>query len=76
MCSVFNICQPDDLLVFVRRVKMNYEFDIYGLIRNMLMVIVLIIGFFSHNWDFVNSLTLYSIATSLIDISVNMKNRN
>lgn len=55
---------------------MNYEFDIYGLIRNTLMVIVLIIGFFSHNWDFVNSLTLYSIATSLIDISVNMKSRN
>ena len=55
---------------------MNYEFDIYGLMKNMLMVIVLIIGFFSHNWDFVNSFILYSIAASLIDISVNMKSRN
>ena len=54
---------------------MNYKFDIYGLMRNMLMVIVLIIGFFSHNWDFVNSFILYSIAASLIDISVNMKSR-
>ena len=55
---------------------MNYEFDIYGLMRNMLMVIVLIIGFFSHNWDFVNSFILYRIARSLVDISVNMKSRN
>lgn len=52
---------------------MNYEFDIYGLMRNMLMVIVLIVGFFSHNWDFVNSFILYSIAASLVDISVNLK---
>ena len=55
---------------------MDYKFDIYGLMRNMLMVIVLIIGFFSHNWAFVNSFILYSIAASLIDISVNMKNRD
>ena len=55
---------------------MDYQFDIYGLMRNMLIVIVLIIGFFSHNWDFVNSFILYSIAASLIDISVNMKNRD
>lgn len=54
---------------------MNYQFDIYGLMRNMLMIIILIIGFFSHNWDFVNSFILYSIAASLIDISVNMKSR-
>ena len=52
---------------------MNYEFDIYGLMRNVLIAIVLIIGFFSHNWDFVNSFILYSIAASLIDISVNLK---
>lgn len=56
--------------------KMDYEFDIYGLIRNMLMVIVLITGIFANDWEFVKSFMLYNIAASLVDISVNMKNRN
>lgn len=55
---------------------MNYEFDIYGLIRNMLMVIVLITGIFANDWEFVKSFMLYNIAASLVDISVNMKSRN
>lgn len=55
---------------------MNYEFDIYGLIRNMLMVIVLITGIFANDWEFVKSFMLYNIAASLVDISVNMKNRD
>lgn len=45
----------------------------YGLMRNVLMVIVLIIGIFAHNWDFVNGFILYNIAVSLKDISVNLK---
>ena len=52
---------------------MNYKFDLYGLIRNVLMVIVLIIGIFAHNWDFVKSFILYNIAVSLVDINVNLK---
>lgn len=52
---------------------MNYKFDTYGLMRNVLMVIVLIIGIFAHNWDFVKDFILYNIAASLVDISVNMK---
>lgn len=52
---------------------MNYKFDLYGLMRNMLMVIVLIVGIFFGNWDFVKSFILYNIAASLVDISVNLK---
>ena len=52
---------------------MNYKFDTYGLTRNILMVIVLIVGMFVHNWDFVKSFILYNIAASLVDISVNLK---
>lgn len=54
---------------------MNYKFDMYGLMRNVLMVIVLIIGIFAHTWDFVNAFILYNIAASLTDISVNLKDK-
>lgn len=52
---------------------MNYKFDTYGLMRNVLMVIVLIIGIFAHNRDFVKGFILYNIAASLVDISMNLK---
>lgn len=59
----------------MRRVKMNYKADFYGMLRNVLTFIALVIGIFTDNWDFVIAFMLYNISAGLTDIAVNLKER-
>lgn len=52
---------------------MDYKFDIYGVFRNVISILVIILGIFSGSWEFVIAYLLYNIGVSLTDIVVNLK---
>lgn len=55
---------------------MDYKFDIYGVSRNVISILVIILGIFSGSWEFVIAYLLYNIGVSLTDIGVNLKKRS
>lgn len=52
---------------------MNYKIETYGMIRNFLMLLVIIIAVLSDKWELAKLIMLYNIGISLTDISVNLK---
>lgn len=54
---------------------MNYKIETYGMMRNFLMFLIIIIGALGDQWELAKLLMLWNIGISLVDISVNLKDK-